>query len=627
MQDLNSRWYDKLEAGEERWEKVSIALAQIRDDHEEITDRYLRWLHLYSNREYSGFGPGDTRQVLRLLMETRKRIKLNVIQSCVDTLAAKICAQKPRPQFLTSGGDWSEMRKARGLEKFVEGVFYQSKIYEQARMVFLDAAIFGTGYLKFYTKNGKVSVERVFPSEIVVDEGSALTSSPRTMHQVKLASAECLVARFAKDNKKLAMKIRAAVDREADSFVVDEDGRHIERGLLEVKESWHLPSGPGAGDGRHCITAEGVDIIDESWNRDSFPFLVFRWLKLPFGYLGQGLVEQLAGAQVEVDKLITRIQDAMHIHSVCKIYAEEGSIDKEQLRNITGDVVWIKPGGQMPTTQMPGSVSSELFTHLWQLVAKMYEIAGISQLSASSMKPAGVESGIALRTLLDTETQRFALLARDWEEMFCEAARMVVEEAKSGSGAVKTMWAAKDYAETIDFSKVDLDRDSYVLKVYPTNMLPQTPAGRLSTVQEMLTAGFIDPKEAMSLLDFPDLEQSQSLMRASRDLVDRDIEMILDGKEIEARPWQDLQMALQRTAMSLQKTEQDGAPKDVLARLSLYLSSIEDLLEDQEAEAQQQAMLEQAAAMQEGGPPGGPGLGEVPGMEMPPADQMAAPPA
>ncbi len=167
--------------------------------------------------------------------------------------------------------------------------------------------------------------------------------------------------------------------------------------------------------------------------------------------------------------------------------------------------------------------------------------------------------------------------------------------------------------------------DSYVLKVYPTNLLPQTPAGRLSTVQDMLQAGFIDPKEAMALLDFPDLEQSQSLMRSARDLVDRDIEMMMDGKTApEPRRYQDLNLSMSRVIMSLQKAEQDGAPQSVLDKLQQYLDRVETLLTDQEAQAQQQVMLEQAAAQMGG--PGGSGGGLDPSMAASPADQMMAPP-
>lgn len=616
------RWYSpKLLPGEDRNELVDEIIEGLRSDHDELTEFYKTWLRLYTNRQYGGFSPGDARQLVQIFTGSKKVVKLNVIQSCIDTLAAKICAQRPAPQFLTSGGDWKAMRKAKGLEKFVSGVFYLSKIYEQARDVFIDGAVFGTGFLKVFTKDGKITCERVFPDEILIDEGSAVTSKPRSMHQVKLMSADVAASRFAKKDKKLEDKIWEAVDDFESA--VDEDGKKIDRRMVEVRESWHLPSGPGAGDGRHCITVSSATLFDEAWTRDHFPFIVFRWSRVPFGFFGQGLCEQLEGAQGEVDKLIGRIQDAMHLHSVSKVYAVKNSIDKEALRNVTGDIIWVNEGYSPPTTVMPGSVSSEVFSHLWQLVSKMYEISGISQLSASSMKPAGVESGVALRTLLDTETQRFALLSRDWEEFFCEAARLVVEEARSGGGKVKTMWSAKNFAETIDFSEVDLDRDSYVLKVYPTNMLPQTPAGRLSTVQEMLQAGFIDPKEAMALLDFPDLEQSQSLMRASRDLVDRDIELMMDGKDTMPRPWQDLQMAMQRTSLALQKAEQDGAPQSVLDRVGAYLDAVEDLLTDQEAQAQQQAMLEQAAAQAQAGPqggPGGPGMGEMPNMAMPPSE-------
>ena len=48
-------------------------------------------------------------------------VTFNVIKSMCDTVQAKIAKNRPRCTFLTSGGDFSQQRKGKLLEKFCDG--------------------------------------------------------------------------------------------------------------------------------------------------------------------------------------------------------------------------------------------------------------------------------------------------------------------------------------------------------------------------------------------------------------------------------------------------------------------------------------------------------------------------
>jgi len=600
--DTRDRWWSKRANGN-RHDDMKLSVDELSDDQERIKTQYRNWLNLYTNRTYSSFKPGEAQYALHMLEETHG-VKLNVVQSCIDTLASKIAASRPRPQFLSSDGDWSMKQKSKKLEKFVDGIFHECKIYDESRKVFIDAAVFGTGFLKIFRCDDRVKLERVFPAEILVDEQSALVSDPRTMYQEKFVSLEVLVDLYPGESKSLM--------RMTGEHTV-EGGKAIETDLVRVIEGWHLKSGKKAKDGRHTICVDGITLFDEEYDHEYFPFVELRWTKQPFGWLGQGLSEQLAGIQKEIDKLVRRIQEAMHLFSVAKVVIEKDSIEKSKLRNVIGDILEYKPGAAPPKVVMPSAISNEVFRHLWELYGKAYEVSGISQMSAASVKPAGVEAGIAMQTLLDIETQRFALLSKDWEELFCQAARIVVDLAKeiNGDKEFKSKWVAKSYAETIPWNEVDMDKDRYVLKVYPANLLPQTPYGRLAAVENLMRIGLIqDPKEAMALLDYPDLEKHQTLMAADIDDIDMVIEeMLANENYIEPQPYQNLQMAMSRVNSALLRARLDRAPEERLALLEQWLEDAERLVEVQEDElvqtqqlmAQQQAMAEQ---MQAGPPPG-----------------------
>lgn len=125
-----------------------------------------------------------------------ERVTFNVIASCCNTVTAKIAKTRPRPIFLTSGGDFSLKRKAKLLTKFVDGMFYQTDLYNVMQRVFLDSCVFGTGVLKVYIEDDEIKTERVFPSELIVDEYEARYGEPRQMFQRKIMPREVVMGLY-----------------------------------------------------------------------------------------------------------------------------------------------------------------------------------------------------------------------------------------------------------------------------------------------------------------------------------------------------------------------------------------------------------------------------------------------
>lgn len=124
-----------------------------------------------------------------------------------------------------------------------------------------------------------------------------------------------------------------------------------------------------------------------------------------------------------------------------------------------------------------------------------------------------------------------------------------------------------------------MDEDEYVLKVWPTNMLPATPAGKMDTVERMMQAGLIDALTGMMLLDFPDVEAHQSLVFSSVKqalwIVDQ---IIYEGKEIEPKEWYDLNRCIKYMQMGLSNAEMEGAPEEVFDRGMNFIAQCNELM-------------------------------------------------
>ncbi len=162
--------------------------------------------------------------------------------------------------------------------------------------------------------------------------------------------------------------------------------------------------------------------------------------------------------------------------------------------------------------------------------------------------------------------------------------------------------------DVVDWAAVDMDADSYVLKVHPASSLPVTPSGRLAFVEQLTALGLIGADEAKDLLDFPDLEAKLSLDRAASTLIDRNVELMLDeGIYTPPEPYQDHQLALKKVTAALMKAEQNNVEPERLSLMREYLAQTHLMME----QARQQALANAQGMMMPGAPPA-PGMGGAP---------------
>lgn len=502
----------------------------------------------------------------------RDRISYNVVQSAIDTITAKIAKNKPKPLFLTSGGDYKMQRRAKKLTKFIDGVFYDNDIRRLGPSAFRRAAVNGDGFVHVYGKDGKVCYEEVFNSELLVDWLDGMHGNPRQMHRLKNVDRAVAVDMFSEH--------RAAIVN-ADEVGTDLSGayQHVSDQVLLV-ESWHLPSGEDATDGLHVITCGDAVLFKEKWDKPRFPFARMRWCPRMTGYFSQGLAEQIQNIQLEVNKLLWVIQRSMHLAGTFKIFVENSSkIVKEHLSNDIGAI--ISYTGQQPSYLVPPIVPPEIYSHLLTLKNAAYEQAGISQLSAASQKPAGLNSGKALREYNDIESERFMTIGHLYEDFHMDLADLSVMVAKDLYQEDKKLTVkvpGKRFIETIEWKDVDMEDDSYILKAFPVSSLPSDPEGRLQTVQEYMQAGLYSPRVAKRLLDFPDLEAVDDRQDAEEEYLEKILEKIAeDGEYTSPGPDDNLDLAKELVLEYIAQGKRDNLDDEKLEMLRTFNDQIEVL--------------------------------------------------
>lgn len=538
----------------------------------ERRERNLRSLRLYGNMDVVGLSPYSfASSVAPTLPENR--VKINVVSSMADTVAAKISKIKPRVTFLTSGGNWAAQQNAKKLNKFLLGAFYKNDIYRLHQDGFKDSTIFDVGALKHFINGNQIVTERVLATELYVDDVDAMYGNPRSIYQVKFVHKELL--------KRLHPKKKASIAMASPSFGDSIATKEEMENYAVVIEAWHLPSVPGADDGRHVICTDNDTLIDEPYKRDYFPFTFFRWSKRPIGFWGQSLAERLTGNQVEINKMLRIIQKSFHLGSAFKVFLEHGSrVAKEHLNNEIGSIVYYT--GSKPEFYVPQTIHPEYFRHLEFLIQSSYEEAGISQLSATSRKPAGIESGRALREYNDIETERFALTSQGYEASFLDSARQyidLVKEMAEDGVDMEVVAESKKFIEKIKWSEIDVENNEYIMQMFPVSMLPHTPAGRLQFVQELVNENYIPREFGLKLLDFPDLENYTAMATASIDDLMAALDSILvKGQYMTPEPFQDLATGIKLFQSAYLRAKTEEVEEDKLELLRIWIESAQALL-------------------------------------------------
>jgi len=595
---LTSSGYGSLSTEDLRWwaardpqPSISAVVQGIQDRQSYRRALNLHHLRLYADRQVSGMSAGNYASTGgSAAMDRRPRLSLNVVRNCIDTAMAQITKSRPRPQFMTAGGDWDLQQRAKKRGKFVEAVFHRNEAYTLGQRCFKNGCIFGTGLTKVTREHGRIRLENTFPNEILVDDVEGIYGEPQSMFQVR--SFDKLVLRELFPGK--AAEIERANPPDARYF-----GRSHAAERVLVIEAWHLPSGPDADDGCHCVVVdgEGGALAKNDYKHSRFPFATFRWAEDPLGWHGTGLAHELTGIQYEINQLVRNIQLNMYTGGNLKVLVEKGS--KVTAAHLSNDLrgIIVEYVGMPPQWIANDVISPQILGHLQWLIQQAYNLTGVSMSAATAMTPTHAESGRAKLVQKQSESQRFLHVERQYERYFMDLSELVLDAAGDiyeDDGDFTETYPGKAWLEQIGYSDVLLENeDDAQIQIFPTSILPETPAGKLAMVESLEARGYIDRAQSLKLLDFPDIDSEMSLELAPVELIDERIQRIVDeGVYLGPTPRMDLELALRRSVLAYQRAELRGIPDDRLDLLNQFI----DACAEQQAMAQPPAPVVDPAA-------------------------------
>ena len=321
----------------------------------------------------------------------------------------------------------------------------------------------------------------------------------------------------------------------------------------------------------------------------------------------------LTGIQYEINKLLKVIQLSMHLGSIPKIFMDANSkIVKQHLNNEIGGIITYQ--GMKPTYDQLMAIPPVLFTQLQTLYEKSFEVIGLSQMSVAGVKPDGLDSGKALRTFNNIETDRFAIVAQDYDQFMVNCSKKFIlmsEFVSEKDNSLKTTSFNNKEIENIKWKDIDIARDQYIQRVFPTNFLQTTPEGKIEDVKDLMSIGMLNKNQASSLMDYPDLDQFTQYNNAATDDIMAVMYSIIDeGEYNPPMPQQALQYGKELFQQVWLKMKHQKLEPE---RLEMLMRWVEDADMLMQMAMPQPVIGDPNAQVTTGQQPGNPGTAVTPG--------------
>lgn len=435
----------------------------------------------------------------------------NVIKSVIDTIVSKVSNQKVRPYFNTVKSNYETKQVVREAQRYFDILFDQQKVHNKVVHAFRDACIFGVGYI-FIDIYDDYNIKVLPPWTVGIQNSQKGYGEPVDM----LIKMNNYPTELLEDKK-------------------DHYGQEFVQKCIYI-------SSKNNGQGKWIELVNNAEVSNKKYEYDTLPLISIYYNKPIFGTRTTSLVQDLDSIQTQIDLINNKISTASLLTPAQTVYVMEGTnIDPNAVNNRTGNIYPIKmPPG---VSQLPVVIDHPTpFDPMWQsmldyYINKAYDIAGVSQLSAMSKKPAGLDSGVAIQSMEDIESDRFQVQLDSFIHMFVDIVITFMNVVPDNKSIIEE--------EGYDWSKIKNASKQFQVQYSASSALSKDPSEKLKQVMQLSQVGLIGPEKIGEYLDTPDIEalysEARSMYAAASKVVSNaidgniDIPMYVSWKEVAKR--------------------------------------------------------------------------------------------
>lgn len=573
------------QATEDIFNQQSYNTTEIYRNLQLFHSSYSSWQNL---ENYDGFSLG-----------TSDRMSMNVLQVAGDILLSILATNRPRAYFLTTNGSYNKQMAAKKLTKFTDGCFHVTDLYHKDKWAFLDAYIAGSSFYQVQAQEGEILLDRVMPGEVQVIDTETLYGSPSQYFRKTAMPRDKVMSLY--PEQKEYIKSATLV---GDQLTSDNVGYKYSD-MITVYEATKMPSKKNAKDGRFVRCCSACSLEDYEYKYDYPPYAKYDFRERPAGFRGIPGIDLIKNLQTEIDYIAQKIQRHMNGPASFIGLDSMAKVPKNAITNEEHMVMYF--ANRPPVFKTIQAISPEYMQYMEYLYQKCLAMVGINETAAQSKTPNRFDSKPALQLWNETTSARHLHLKQRWEDFHIDVAKRMIDCAREidaeGANSYSVQYFDKHSAEKVEWKNIDLAEDEYVIRPYPTSFLATTPSGRLEQLMGLIQV-FPEYKAlATKYLDFPDIEDANSVVNAPRDFVDYCINLVLEkGKYVSPEPFMDIPYALIKIKGAIAKGSTNDLDEEKLAMLHQWAVALKDMI-NPEPEMPLGAPAP-VAPVPEGGPPG-----------------------
>lgn len=568
-------------------EQIRNRVSELKTLNESRLSKYYRNYNYYNNTPAGTLKNVRNPSIVGLYnidesieADTTTSPSINVIKSCIDTLTSKIAQSKVRPFFNCINGTFKDINVCKNAQQYFDQYFDIEEVNKKVSMAFRDACIFDHGVI--YVDSETKSISKALPWQVFV-------------RPAELTYNNITRAYYCQNDYPVSMlpeKYRKKV------LNVNPDQNYVTYGIYY-----------DTVDECKAVYISELDFVDiEKYEGNRVPF-IFLWYNNPIhGGSSVSVVDMLYGIQTEVNTLMAKVKDASQLSPALTFFLpDDATIKSTQLNNRIGNVITYKATSDMTsspvTVATPSFIDSQYIELIQNLKETAYEMVGISQLSAQSKKPTGLDSGVALQTMEDVESERF-------EEQLNQVIRCYVEIAKTCLRVFpKEETILPDTPNRVDIKWRDIVEEEKKMQIQfsAADSLSKDPSTKLQQLQQLAAVGVIPQERIAQFMELPDLEGGYSLsnnainavLSVIRDCIENDVMEIPDFIPVPMLKTEIINTQLSLRAANFQKNIEDIAKLDQLYNIAVQMEQTMNQPTPQEQQAMVQQQLQQQAVAQQ----------------------------
>ena len=436
-------------------------------------------------------------------------IQENIIASCIETLGSKIAAQKVRPFFNTVNGTFKEMQVARQAQIFFDQLYDENNVNKVVTNAFRDACVFDKGFVKISDEG----ITNRLPWNVYFD--------PK---EVSYKQITYVAEKLPKTPGRL-LKLKYGIEADSNlDYTVYE--------YYDVME--HIKA---------VYVSELNKVVSHKFDAPVVPYITIYYSDPIKGNTSQSIVDQLYGIQMQIDEILTVIRDSIAYNPGMTVFVPENSnIKTNMLSNRTGQIIRYSPIPNQtasPVTYATHDVISGQFVQLLdKLKNDAYEIVGISQLSATSQKPEGLNSGVALSTMEDIESGRFETQLNNVIRLYVDIAKACLDLFPPEANILPDDLNRAN----IKWADIVAARNNMKIQFSAAQSLSKDPSEKLKQLVSLAQAGVIPQSHISTLMELPDIQNGYNVANNAYNAVYTFIENVITNglpKTIpDYLPWQ-----------------------------------------------------------------------------------------